>query len=333
MIVEGVSMRLIRIDEYEPRTMQLAKPVFDRQKRVLLAAGRSIHPTYLKKLIDLDIRYLFIEDAESFGISLEEMLDVPTWVDAVDVLQAVYKAVEKKEELPIRPIQQLAIKLVEEVNKRKAILLIPASSLAEELREYAHSVNVTLLALQIAKKYHISQMQIRDLAVGALVHDIGKVLTPLKDDHPRVGFEYLRKTREVSLLSAHVAYQHHEAFDGSGVPRGLREKEIHEFAQICSIANFYENALSKKGIPPHEVMEYVMTKSGTLFSTDLVKLFVQEVPHFIPGTKVILNNGRQAIVTKVRGNLQRPFVRYLDSNEEVSLGENHTLLITEVLEQ
>ena len=76
-----------------------------------------------------------------------------------------------------------------------------------------------------------------------------------------------------------------------------------------------------------------MTKSGTLFSTDLVKRFVQEVPHFIPGTKVILNNGRKAIVTKVKGNLQRPFVRYLDSNEEVSLGENHTLLITEVLDK
>jgi putative nucleotidyltransferase with HDIG domain len=333
MSVEGVTMRLIRIDEYEPRTMQLAKPVFDRQKRVLLAAGRSIHPTYLQKLIDLDIRYLFIEDAESFGISMEEMLDVPTWVDAVDVVQAVYKAVEKKEELPIRPIQQLAIKLVEEVNKRKAILLIPASSLAEDLREFAHSVNVTLLALQIAKKYQISQMQIRDLAVGALLHDIGKALTPVEDDHPRVGFEYLRKTREVSLLSAHVAYQHHEAFDGSGIPRGLREKEIHEFAQICSIANLYENALSKKGIPPHEVMEYVMTKSGILFSTDLVKLFVQEVPHFIPGTRVILNNGRSAIVTKVTGNLQRPYVRYLDTNEEIFLGENHTLLITEVLDK
>lgn len=332
MSVEGVAMRLIRIDEYEPRTMQLAKPVFDRHKRVLLAAGRSIHPTYLKKLIDLDIRYLFIEDAESFGISMEEMLDVPTWVDAVDVVQAVYKAVEKKEELPIRPLQQLAITLVEEVKKRKAILLIPASSLTEELRGFAHSVNVTLLALQIAKKYQISHMQIRDLAIGALLHDIGKALTPVEDDHPRVGFEYLRKTREVSLLSAHVAFQHHEAFDGRGIPRGLREKEIHEFAQICSIANFYENALSKKGIPPHEVMEYVMSKSGTLFSTGLVKLFVQGVPQFIPGTKVILNNGRRAMVTKVTVNIQRPSVRYLDTNEEISLGDNHTLLITKVLD-
>jgi putative nucleotidyltransferase with HDIG domain len=222
---------------------------------------------------------------------------------------------------------------VEEVNKRKAILLIPASSLAEDLRDYAHAVNVTLLALQIAKKYQISQMQIRDLAVGALLHDIGKALSPVEEDHPRLGFEYLRKTREVSLLSAHVAYQHHEAFDGSGTPRGLREKEIHEFAQICSIANLYENALSKKGIPPHEVMEYVMTKSGTLFSTDLVKLFVQEVPHYIPGTKVVLNNSQIAIVTKVTGNLQRPFVRYIETNEEISLGEHHTILITEVLDK
>jgi len=324
-------MRLIRIEEYDSKTMQLAKPIYDRYKRVLLAAGRSIHPSYLEKLVELDIRYLFIEDAESFGISLEEMLDLPTWIDAVEVVQSVYKAVESKEELPVRNIQKLVIKLVEEVNKRKALLLIPASSLADELRPYAHAVNVTLLSLQIAKKYQISQMQIRDLALGALLHDIGKAISPVEEDHPRLGFEYLRKSREISLLSAHVAYQHHEAFDGSGFPRGLNEKDIHEFAQICSIANLYDNILSKKGYPPHEVMELIMTKSGTLFSTELVKLFVQEVPHYIPGTKVVLNNNRQAIVTKVVGNLQRPYVRYLDTNEEVSLADNHTLLIQEVI--
>lgn len=326
-------MRLIRIHEYDPCTMQLAKPIYDRHKRVLLGVGRSIHPTYLQKLKQLDIQYLFVDDAVSFGITLEEMLDVPTWIEAVNALQNIFATVQKQKELPLRELRLLVNQLVEEVSRRKAVLLIPTLSLAEELRPYAHAVNVTLLSLQLAKKMKISQMNLRDLALGALLHDIGKVLSDNVGDHPQVGFEFLRKNREVSLLAAHMAYQHHEAVDGSGQPRGLMECDIHEFAQIASIANVYENALSKQGLAPHEAMDYMMSKSGTLFSTEMIALFVQEVPHYIPGTKVILNNSREAIVTRVEGNLQRPFIRFTDTQEEVSLAENHTLLITEVLSE
>jgi len=324
-------MRLISVEEYNDKTMQLARPIYDKHKRVLLAAGRAIHPTYLNKLIAMDIRYLFIEDSISFGISMEEMVDVPTWMDAIETLQMSFKAIANKEELPIRQLQKLVITLVNEVGKRKAICLIPTSSIAEELREYAHAVNVTLLSLQIGRKLGISQIQLKDLAMGALLHDIGKALTHRVEDHMVVGFEYLRKVREISLLSAHVAFGHHETIDGNGKPRGMKEGEIHEFAQVCGIADLYENMLSKEGLPPHEVMEYIMTKSGTMFTTDLVKLFVQEVPHYIPGTKVLLNNNRKAIVTKIIGNLQRPYIRYLDTGEELSLAEHYTLLIKEMV--
>jgi putative nucleotidyltransferase with HDIG domain len=326
-------MRLISIDEYNPKLMQLAKPIFDKHKRVLLSAGRSIHPVYLEKLKALDIRYLFVEEAESFGITLEEMVDFPTWMDAIEAVQKTYDAVSQKKDIPIRDLQKQVIRLVDEVGKRKALFLIPTTSLAEELRPYAHSVNVTLLSLQIAKKLGIMQIHLKDLALGCLLHDIGKALTESYEDHPSAGFEYLRKIREISLLSAHVAYQHHEAVNGSGKPRGIIGGEIHEFAQVCGIADFYDNALSKDRLPPHEAMELIMTKSGTLFDPELVQILVQQVPFYIPGTKVMLNNGRKAIVTKIVGNIQRPYVRYLDTGEEISLSTHNTLLISKVLEE
>ncbi|MFD2445082.1 HD-GYP domain-containing protein [Bacillus sp. CGMCC 1.16607] len=324
-------MRLITIDDYNEKTMQLARPVFDKQKRVLLAAGRTIHPTYLEKLKSMDIYYLFIEDAVSFGISMDEVLDMPTWIDGIGLLQQAFQSIDKKEEFPIREIGRLANLIVEETAKRKAVVLIPTTYLAEELRLYAHSVNVALLTIQLAKKKNYTPTQLRDLAVGALLHDIGKQLTHDYEQHPVAGFEFLRKIREVSLLSAHMSYQHHEAFNGSGFPRGLKEEQVHEFAQICAIANGYENALSQKNMAPHEAIEWIMTKNGTEFSMDLLTLFVQEVPMYTPGSKVLLNNGRLAIVTKVAASLQRPYVRYLDDNKEISLAENHTLLIVEVL--
>jgi putative nucleotidyltransferase with HDIG domain len=324
-------MRLISIDEYNELLMQLARPVYDRHRRVLLAEGRTIHPTYLQKLKAMDIRYIFVEDAESRGITMEEMVNVPTWIDAIKVIQDAFEAVRKGEEIPMRELQRLVVKLVEEVAKRKALILIPASSQAEELAPYAHAVNVALLSMQIAKKKNINQLQLKDLAIGALLHDIGKVLTDREVDHPKVGFEYMRKVREISLLASHVAYQHHEWVNGEGKPRKLFGEQIHEFAQICSISNVYEHMISEEHLPPHEAMEYIMVNSGKMFSPELVQLFVQEVPPYIPGTKVTLNNDRNAIVTKIKSNIQRPFIRYLDSGEELSLADHHTLLISKVL--
>ncbi|MFB6468250.1 HD-GYP domain-containing protein [Cytobacillus sp. Hz8] len=326
-------MRLITIEEYNPKLMQLARPVFDKYRRVLLAAGRQIHPIYLDRLKAMDIRYLFVEDAVSYGITMEEMVDVPTWMDAIEIIEAAFKSVATKGELPLRELHRLVVHLVDEVGKRKALFLVPSSSLAEELRMYAHAVNVALISLMLAKKMNIHQLQLKDLAFGALLHDIGKLLTDVEEDHPRVGFEFLRRIREINLLSAHVSFQHHEAVDGSGTPRGLIGEQIHLFAQICAIANIYENSISKEGLPPHVAMEYIMTKSGSIFAPDLVQHFIQGIPLYIPGTGVILNNNRKAIVTRIVDNLQRPYIRYLDTEEEISLANHLTLLISKVMDR
>ncbi|MFC6553957.1 HD domain-containing protein [Cohnella cellulosilytica] len=67
-------------------------------------------------------------------------------------------------------------------------------------------------------------LQLKELAMGALLHDIGKLGAPEVQEgrmhHSWRGFDLLKNKREYSLLIAHVAFQHHEAIDGSGAPRG-----------------------------------------------------------------------------------------------------------------
>lgn len=323
-------MRLISLDEYHPQTMELARPVFDKFRRILLAQGRSIHPTILKKLEDLDIRYIFVEDAVSKGITMEEMVDMPTWIECIQAVQKTYDALKQKAPFPLKDVQLTVKKLVDEVYKRSAVVLVPTTFLAEELRHYAHAVNVSLLSIQLGKKKGLNQLQVKDLALGSLLHDIGKVQTE-DENHPEVGFEILRKNREISLLSAHIAYQHHETLDGSGKPRGVNSSQIHEYAQICALANTYENMTSKEGYAPHEVLEFIMSKSGYWFKEELVQLFIREVPIYPPGTKVKLNTGEEAIITRVYKNPQRPDIRLLNSDTELSLVDHPTLLVSEVI--
>ncbi len=326
-------MRLIGISEYNHITMQLARPIYDRQKRILLAAGRTIHPKFLERLEDMDIRYLFVEDYVSSGITMEEMMDMPTWMDAIEGIQKVFIDASSKKIIQVRDVQKIATKLIDEMIKRKAIVLIPTTSVPENLRRYAHAVNVALLSLQVAKKMSFNNLRLRDLAIGSLLHDIGKAITSDDELHPHTGFEYLRKVREVNLLAAHVAYQHHEQLNGTGFPRGIKGKEFHDLAQICGICNLYENMVSRENIPPHMAMEMIMTKSSVGYSRELVQLFIDSIPSYTPGTKVMLNNGKAAIVIKIKSLMQRPVIRYLDSNLEVSLEDEYTLLIDGIIEE
>lgn len=307
--------------------MQLAKPVYNENYKLLLAAGNTIHPKYLEKLIEIGISHLIVEDKESRGITLDEMLDMPTWMDAIQGVQAVYEDVTKNNNFSIRIIQTIANTLVSEVKRRKAIIVAPSTIINNELRSYAHAVNVTLLSLMVGKALMYNDIQLRDLAIGCLLHDIGKVVTSDEMEHPQKGFDLLRKIREINLMSAHIVYQHHETIDGSGYPRGIEGNNILEFAQICGVANVYENMVSKENIAPHEAVEFIMTLHGSKYFERVVQAFCAEIPSYPPGSKVFLHNKEIAIVTRITSHMQRPVVQILSSGEEIALVDNPSLTI------
>lgn len=322
-------MRLINIEDYKPDTMLLGRPIYDQHKRILLQAGRSIHIKLLERIKQMKISYLFVEDAVSKGITLDQMLDMPTWIDAIKVLESVFKD-QKKAFLinSTRELQQLVTKLILETQNRPALMLIPSSSIPKENKLHGHSINVALLGLQMGKQLSYNYSQLKDLALGCLLHDIGKSVVN-DETHTEKGFELLKRTREISLLSAHIAFQHHETIDGEGFPRGIQQ--VHDYAQICGVANYYENLISVDQVLPHEAVERLMTKSDIKYSQKIIQSFIQSVPSYFPGTKVDLTNGKQAIVTKVDIDLHRPTIRYLDTGEEFSLVDHPSILIKGVI--
>lgn len=323
-------MRMINIKEYDKNTMQLAEPIYDYRKRILLASGSTIHPKYMEKLREIGIKSLIIEDAKSMGITLDEMIDMPTWIDAITAVEKVYEQARNGEKLSINVLQQTVKKLITEVSQRRAIILIPTSTIDEGLSLYAHVVNVTLISLQIAKKLNLNQLQVNNLGIGTLLHDIGKVLTNDPEQHPEKGFQLLKGISEINLLAAHIAYQHHEAVDGTGFPRGIKGNQVIEFAQICTVANDYENMVSKEGIQPHEALERIMALVEKKYSYDTVLSFTNGIISYPPGTHIRLNNGLFGIVTRIDSHLHRPIVKVEGISEEIDLSEQSTLFIEKI---
>jgi putative nucleotidyltransferase with HDIG domain len=320
-------LRLIPIKEYDESSMELAKPVYDAQRRILLAANHTIHPKILERLIQMGIRTLVVDDAQSRGITMEEMLDIPTWIDVIQHVREIHETVRAKKPISIKNLLAGTGRLIMEVKKRPVLIPVPSATLPVELKPYAHAVNVTILSLQMGKGLNYNELMLRDLALGCLLHDIGKAVTEEELKHPEEGFQILRNIRELSLLSAHTAFQHHESLDGSGYPRGIKGSAFNEYAQICGLSNYYENLISNEQLPPHMAMEAVMARSDIGYSMAIVQSFVNGNPSYPPGMKVRLQTGEEAIVAKITGHMQRPVIRKQETGEEIDLSNHPTIII------
>ncbi|SDH87756.1 HD-GYP domain-containing protein [Alteribacillus bidgolensis] len=97
----------------------------------------------------------------------------------------------------------------------------------------------------------LDRTKLQELATGALLHDIGKILPGSRssdEHHSCIGFNFLRKNKEISTLFSHIALAHHEHhINGSGLPLSMKEKDIHSLARITAVANYYNNLVNGGG--------------------------------------------------------------------------------------
>ena len=140
------------------------------------------------------------------------------------------------------------------------------------------------------------------LELASPMHDIGKVaisdsilnkpqpLLPeeknIMNNHPTYGFNMLRGSkRKIMQAAATVAHEHHEKFDGTGYPRGLKAQEIHIFGRITAIADVFD-ALSaqrvyKKSWPDEKIWELLEEEKGKHFDPKLIELFFDNIDDFL----------------------------------------------------
>ena len=196
---------------------------------------------------------------------------------------------------------------------------------------FLHAMNVCTMASLVGLNMGLNMIQLKELAMGALLHDIGKLGAPEVQEgrmhHAWRGFELLKNKREYSLLVAHVAFQHHEAIDGSGAPRGLTGDDIHTYAKITAVVNMYDNMIypsgDEKSLLPHEACERMNAFSGTLLDHEVLVHFMRIVSIYPNGISVKLSTRQTGVVVgQHRGLPGRPVVRVIDKEGDEAVGYN-----------
>jgi HD-GYP domain-containing protein (c-di-GMP phosphodiesterase class II) len=196
---------------------------------------------------------------------------------------------------------------------------------------YRHVVNVSIISLELGRGLGYEKQQLVELGVASLMHDIGiiKYLELINKsgkltdeefrkikDHPLNGLEILSKIGgEFMPGLIDVISQEHERMDGTGYPKGIRDDQIKEFAQIVGLVDVYEamthlRPYRLKYSPP-KVMNTILNKKSA-FSSKVLKVFLEKIGVFPVGTTVRLNTKEVGVVCKENHGLPlRPQVMVL----------------------
>ncbi len=235
--------------------------------------------------------------------------------EAKKTVAGIMNDVRLGKQIEIEKVEHVVEKMVESIFRNKDAL----SSLGriKKVDEYTfmHSVSVGVLMISFGKYLGLEYEVIKELGVGGLLHDLGKVHVPVEiltstdklteeeflkvKEHVSHGRSILEKTPNMHENSILVAAHHHERVDGTGYPDKLKGDQINKYAQMAAIADVYDAMTSQRcyqrQFQPTETLKKLY-EWGDAYNQELVQQFIRCVGIYPVGSFVQLESGLLGIV-------------------------------------
>ncbi len=352
-------MRIISLDAVKGDEL-LARDIFTVNDSLLLPAGTMIKKDYVRRLKDLNIEYIYVEDDISQGVNLTSSLELQIKEQCQDAVRDLLIKYSYNEVGELEDIKAVADEIIHDIMDDPEVIYNLSSIRNKSDIAYSHSLNVCALSVILAFKLRLPKSRIREIAIGSLLHDIG--LTYISPElfqlqietcsekeqreikkHIIYGYSAIEKMDWLSPTAKDIIISHHERLNGSGYPFHLKDDKIKIGSRIVAVCDefdsrVYGNFFQKMKV--HDAIDYIVSQVGTLFDFRVVKAFVDSVAAYPTGILVRTNENEIGIV--LRQNPQcptRPVIRIIENKDgikpdtwiEKNLTKELTLFITDTL--
>lgn len=319
-----------------------AEPIYTRDGHLLLNEGTVVSYEILSKLKKHNINYYQTLTDITNANKGDALVDDETMTSSVNVVKSVFDEVMSTDDKGVKSsIPEDSIALVTKVIEALMDILYTSEDLLYTVTDliksddytYRHSVNVTILSILTAKAMHYSEDEIREIALGALLHDIGKALVKNgliqkkeklnKDEeeeikrHPEMGYNLVKDMDILPDSVKNIIQLHHEKLDGSGYPKGITGLAIPKYVRIVTVCDMYDamttNRIYRKKMPIYTALEILMKDAVYKIDADVYRNMSSTICIYPTGQGVLLSDGRVGVVSRYRHAAPtRPIVKVID---------------------
>ena len=321
--------------------MRLGKPIY-HYNQLLLAAGINNISRFSESLLNLGITSIYVEDDISEDIEITDAISDATRLKCKDALQEAIIHFRTQGSFDMCSISEATNLLIDEMLLRPDVLVCLNDIATTDDSTLVHSINTTVFSLLIGQQLKLSTIELKSLAEGTILHDIGKTLIDPKvlyktgvlnndeleivKQHTIAGYELLKTNPLLTELSRIISLQHHERLDGSGYPYGLTDKQIHPFSKIVAIADMYDALTAercyRKSLTNYQAYKILAKESTVKLDANLLGLFLKNIAIYPNGTLVNLSDGTRGIIKRQNSGIPfSPIVMVLNNinNKDVKL--------------
>jgi HD-GYP domain-containing protein (c-di-GMP phosphodiesterase class II) len=263
-----------------------------------------------------------------------------TYARSVAVTKEVINSIRMGRTANVKKVKRAVQAIVDQVLNNESSLVGLTTLRDYDEYTFTHSVNVTIFSVALGRKLGLTKLQLYDLGMSALFHDVGKSRVPLEvlnkeggltdeewrimQAHPWLGVLTLFGLRgygEIPYRGMIGAYEHHMKIDLTGYPKSIRERHMSIFSKIIAVADGFDAATSRRiyqtvPIQPDQVLKEMWENPRRGYDPVVVKAFINLIGIYPVGTCVILDTYEVAIVHAANSDVSqvhRPVVRVVTS--------------------
>jgi HD-GYP domain-containing protein (c-di-GMP phosphodiesterase class II) len=295
------------------------------------------------KLRESGVDHIVVEPPLESELTEEEQerqkeLAKRTYQRSVTVTKEVINSVRMGRTASVKKVKRAVQAIVDQVLSDETSLMGMSTLRDYDDYTFTHSVNVCIFSIALGKKLGLGKLQLYDLGMAALFHDVGKARVPLEvlnregslsdedwrimQAHPWLGVLTLFGLRgygEVPYRSMIAAYEHHMKGDLTGYPKSLRARVPSIFSRIIAVADGFDAATTRRvyktnPMQPDSVLNEMLNNRRRGLDPVVVKAFINLLGIYPPGTLVILDTYELALVIAANADLaevHRPMVRVI----------------------
>jgi putative nucleotidyltransferase with HDIG domain len=347
--VEARNLRHITIDDLS--VGMFVEDVFDRNGVFLLSAGQLIEEQrQIDQLRSRQVQSVFVNEQKG---TIDATPGASPHADPAEREKAYHKELERAKSIQTQTLETVretltslrmgksfssdAVKnaageIVSSILRNPDALISLIQIKGYDEYTYTHSVNVGIIATSLAHFMGYDGDDLMHIGMGGVLHDIGKMRVPdeilnkpgkltdsefnIMKKHPEHGLEMVRGKKNMNEIVYRIIGQHHERFNGSGYPGGLRAGGIHEIGVISAVADVYDALTSdrvyREAWTPQRALATIFQGADKDFAHSIVELFTKHLGIYPVGSFVRLSGGEMGVVTRIdRGNLLAPVVLVL----------------------